>query len=66
MQVICDALDFGMNPQEAIEAPRWQHGPQVPEPGAAPADVLQMEERYTKEVQGELSRLGHKVQVIGP
>src|SRR5262249_28383568 len=64
LQVISNIVDFGMNPQQAIEAPRWQHGPQVPEPGAV--GVLQIEERVSEATRAELGRRGHHVQPLGP
>jgi gamma-glutamyltranspeptidase/glutathione hydrolase len=65
LQVISNVLDSGMNPQEAVEAPRWQHGPAVPEANAS-GGVLQVEERVPEETLRELAARGHQVQPIGP
>jgi gamma-glutamyltranspeptidase/glutathione hydrolase len=63
LQVICNLLDFGMNPQQALEAPRWAHGPSVAENG--PANLLQIENRVDKAVIESLRRRGHEVAPIG-
>ncbi len=55
-QVITKLLDFGMDPQNAIESPRfrWQlHGTEV-----------QAEGRIAPEVVSELERRGHSVHVV--
>lgn len=65
LQVICNVVDFGLNPQEAIEAPRWQHGGTVPAPGQPPAETLSIEERVAPEVRAELAHRGHTVSAIG-
>jgi gamma-glutamyltranspeptidase/glutathione hydrolase len=63
LQVICNVIDFGMNPQEAIEAPRWQHGPSV---GGGPGEEsLAIEDRLPATVQEELARRGHALTPLG-
>lgn len=64
LQVICNLVDFGMNPQEALEAPRWAHGPSVV--GMGPAMVLQVENRIPWDVLETLQARGHEVAPIGP
>jgi len=56
-QILTNAVDFGMNVQEAIEAPRFRYyaGRQV-----------QMEERFPVHVRQALQELGHQVSVIEP
>lgn len=64
VQVLCNVVDFGMNVQEAIEAPRviswsfpnsfWPHGY---EPG-----VLAVEGRIPRATRDELAARGHRVQ----
>jgi gamma-glutamyltranspeptidase/glutathione hydrolase len=66
LQVISNVIDFGMNPQQAVEAPRWQHGPSVQSEVETPADLLEMEERYSPETFEGLSQKGHQVKAIGP
>lgn len=62
-QVICNIIDFGMNPQQAIEAPRWQHGSSTDMAGPG---VLEVEDRIDKSVIADLARRGHVVRAIGP
>jgi len=67
LQVICNVVDFGMNPQQAIEAPRWQQAVLGMNSGAgAGAGVLEMEERFAAETRAELARRGHMIQTLGP
>ena len=61
VQVVCNIVDFGMNTQAAIEAPRvisrsfpWSFFPHAYEPG-----VLQVEGRVRRDVRDGLERLGH-------
>lgn len=61
LQVLCNVIDFGMDPQRAVEAPRWQH---ADEGGAT--GVLEMEDRFDPGVVAELRRRGHDVRAIGP
>ena len=66
--MICNVIDFGMNPQEAIEAARWQHGPVVTEggtPESSPREHLAIEERLDPDVKAELERRGHETTWIG-
>jgi gamma-glutamyltranspeptidase/glutathione hydrolase len=65
LQVICNVIDYGLNPQQAIEAPRWQHGPAVPSSGFD-SGILQIEERISPSVREDLARRGHRVEAIGP
>ena len=64
LQVICNIIDYGMNPQEAIEAARWQHGEVVTsgegETGAG-REVLAIESRIETGVRAELEARGHAV-----
>ena len=63
VQVVCNIVDFGMNTQAAIEAPRvisrsfpWTFHPHAYEPG-----VLTVEGRIAREVRDGLARRGHVV-----
>jgi gamma-glutamyltranspeptidase/glutathione hydrolase len=63
VQTVCNIVDFGMNTQAAIEAPRvisrsfpWTFHPHAYEPG-----VLTVEGRIAREVRDGLARLGHAV-----
>jgi len=63
VQTVCNVVDFGMDLQAAIEAPRvisrsfpWTFFPHAYEPG-----VLQVEGRVARDVRDGLARLGHVV-----
>ena len=54
LQVITGILDFGLDPQAAIDAPRW---------GDAPEGLL-IEDDMPQETQRELARRGHDVSPV--
>ncbi len=60
MQVISNLIDFKMNPQEAVEAPRWQHT------GSASDGVgtLEIENRVEQSELENLKLMGHHAQYI--
>ncbi len=51
---------FGMNPQEAVSAPRWLLG----RTWGQVSDTLKLEARFPAEVVAQLRRLGHDVEVL--
>ena len=64
MQVITNILDYGMSPQEAVEAPRW-----ISFPGTDPANLpnpyeVRIERRFPDETLMELRRRGHTVHAL--
>lgn len=62
LQVICNRIDFGMNPQEAIEAAHWQHGASV---DTSDLEILAIEDRVPPTVREELADRGHRVEALG-
>ena len=67
LQVISHILDFGMMVTEAVEAPRWNHI-QDPTESTIPhtcIDQLQMEGRFSEDVQNSLKKRGHPLAVLG-
>lgn len=61
-------VDFGLDPQQAVEAPRWdsfQPGTGSVFPHVA-ADELTMEDRFAPAMIEDLRARGHTVRVIGP
>lgn len=67
LQVLTHVLDFGMDLQEAVEAPRWRHlqdGTESTVPHAC-ADELHLEARFPEQVATDLLGLGQPVKVIG-
>ena len=68
LQVLLNLAVFGMRPQEAIEAPRFNtlHYHESFGDHRFRAGVLELEDRIAPGVADALRQLGHKVQVIGP
>ena len=60
LQVITSLLDFGMDPQQAVEAPRWQHVPD------ASGMTVQFEDRFGPQLGPALRERGHLVRALGP
>jgi gamma-glutamyltranspeptidase/glutathione hydrolase len=68
MQTLINVVDFGMNIQEAIEAPRWSSRafPASPWPHTMYPGDLSVESRVPAAVQEVLKSRGHKLTVEGP
>ena len=67
LQLITHILDFGMTPQEAVEAPRWR-SLQNPMESTVPhtcEDVLQLEGRFSADVREGLAQRGHDLRILG-
>jgi gamma-glutamyltranspeptidase len=67
LQVLTALADFGLDPQQAAEMPRWTSnvpGQYANYPHDGP-DVLTMERRFPEEVRRELQRRGHPVNTVG-
>ncbi len=54
LQVLTGIIDYGLDPQAAVDAPRWGHS----------GGQLLVEDGVPQETQAELSRLGHDVRRI--
>jgi gamma-glutamyltranspeptidase / glutathione hydrolase len=66
MQTLTNLIDFGMDVQQAVEAPRWSSFPGT-DPGNLPnAFKLRVEDRVDKRVITELKKRGHDVETLGP
>ncbi len=66
-QVLTAMIDFGLDPQQAAELPRWTSnvpGQYANYPHDGP-DVLTIERRFPDEVRQELARRGHPVDTVG-
>tara|TARA_B100001123_G_scaffold242898_1_gene271568 strand:- start:4995 stop:6620 length:1626 start_codon:yes stop_codon:yes gene_type:complete len=61
-QMITGVLDYGLSPQEAIDAPRWSSIPGTDPPTLGDPEVVQMEPRMPQEIAVELESKGHQVQ----
>jgi gamma-glutamyltranspeptidase/glutathione hydrolase len=68
LQTFLNMVEFGMNVQQAIEAPRWttRSFPASPWPHTMYPGDLGLEERFSEEVRKALGERGHKVLVYGP
>ena len=68
MQTLLNIIEFGMNAQQAIEAPRWstRSFPASPFPHTMYPGDLSVESRVPEAIRAELSRRGHKVSVRPP
>jgi gamma-glutamyltranspeptidase/glutathione hydrolase len=56
IQLLCNLVDFGLEPQAAIESPRWVSGRGV---AGDPVHVLYLEEPIGENVRAELVAMGH-------
>ncbi len=65
LQFFVNLVDFGMDIQEAIEAPKFssRHFPSTFAPHDAAPGVLKVEERIEPRVRDELAARGHRVEV---
>lgn len=54
VQVIANLIDFGLNPQEALDAPRWQW---------TGGKAIELEPGFPSSVLQELERKGHSVSI---
>ena len=68
LQVLLNIIEFGMNPQEAVEAPRFdtQHYVSSFDNHEFLAGVLNLEGRFPAEVFSQLTRRGHRIKAQGP
>ena len=66
-QIATAMIDFGFDPQQAAEMPRWTSnvpGQYANYPHDGP-DVLTMERRFPEDIRRELARRGHPVDTVG-
>ena len=68
MQTLLNVVEFGMNVQQAIEAPRYNTTsfPSSPFPHVMRPGAMAVEDRMPKDVREALLRRGHKLTVTGP
>jgi gamma-glutamyltranspeptidase/glutathione hydrolase len=62
-QVIHDLVDLQMDPQSAVEAPRWSHQPGTPPRDQLP-EGLRMEDGFDPATLDGLRKKGHKIAVV--
>jgi gamma-glutamyltranspeptidase/glutathione hydrolase len=63
LQVLHNLLDLDMDPQSAVEAPRWSHQPGTPPRDQLP-EGLRMEEGFEPRVIERLRNKGHEVSIV--
>src|SRR5438874_1009529 len=68
MQTLLNMIEFGMNVQQAIEAPKWltRAFPASPFPHTMYPGDLSVESRVPETVRAQLLARGHKLRVTGP
>src|ERR1700756_941879 len=68
MQTLINMVDFGMNIQQAIEAPRWSSRsfPASPFPHTMYPGDLWVEARIPESTRQSLIARGHKLRIVGP
>lgn len=64
VQVLVHLLDFGLNLQDAIAAPRFRWIDDVGDP--LPARAMRMESRVPEGTRGALATRGYEVELLGP
>jgi gamma-glutamyltranspeptidase/glutathione hydrolase len=62
-QIIHDLVDLEMDPQSAVEAPRWSHQPGTPPRDQLP-EALRVEEGYAPSTLDQLRSRGHRISVV--
>jgi gamma-glutamyltranspeptidase/glutathione hydrolase len=62
-QIIHDLVDLDMDPQTAVEAPRWSHMPGTPPRDKLP-EALRMEEGFDAATLDGLRQKGHRITVV--
>ncbi len=62
LQLVTGVIDFGFEPQEAIEAPRWVSRREIGEE----QETVYLEPALAERVRSELERRGHRVAVTEP
>ena len=66
VQTITGLVDFGLNPQQVVEAPRWYAFPGTdPEHAGKPQEV-RLESRFPEATGQGLTERGHRVADLGP
>ena len=64
VQVLLNMLVFKLNPQSALDAPRFCIGAGTPDEGDV-LDTVFLEEGISEEVAEELRSMGHKIEIVG-
>jgi gamma-glutamyltranspeptidase/glutathione hydrolase len=65
VQILTNLFDFGLNVQQAVEAPRWGSTPGTQSDSWHNDYMLQLEEGFAANEVEQLAVMGHRVQPIG-
>jgi gamma-glutamyltranspeptidase/glutathione hydrolase len=63
LQIIHDLVDLQMDPQSAVEAPRWSHQPGTPPRDQLP-EALRVEAGFDEVTIEDLKQKGHNVSIV--
>jgi gamma-glutamyltranspeptidase/glutathione hydrolase len=66
LQVLSSLIDHDAEPEEAVSAPRWTHGPSTDPWTLDAPESLTIEDRVPAETPEGLRQRGHTVRKIGP
>lgn len=66
MQILSHLVDHGLDPQQAVTAPRFTQFPGSDADVVGMQDELRCESRIPEPTRGRLEQLGHRVTTIGP
>jgi gamma-glutamyltranspeptidase/glutathione hydrolase len=66
VQAITNLIDFGMDVQQALEAPRWYSFPSTDPEHAGKPLVVRLEDRFEASALAGLEARGHRVERLGP
>jgi len=68
VQIVVDLVDFGMNLQEAGDAPRFYHTGSSEPTGTlmTTGGILYLESGVSPDIRRELNRRGHRIQEVNP
>lgn len=66
MQVLSHLVDFGLDPQEAVSAPRFSISPGSDASTIAAPDEVICESRIEEGVRRRLAMAGHNIRTVGP
>ncbi len=64
MQIIANMLDYGMDPQAAVEAPRFQSFPSTDPVNLGKPFEVRIESRIPVDVLEELKARGHQLKIL--
>ena len=61
-QAIVNTIDFGMSPQQSVEAPAWISFPGASPPHTGKSFILRLDNRFEDETVKDLEQWGHVIE----